>query len=346
MKVVFVADNLTTQSAGIHVYTRQFIKRAIAQYPHDSYHHITSAPYDIEGSTNEVIPIKNWLPGHYRLRYFREIPKRIIHVRADVAIEMAHFGPFRLPSNIKRVTVVHDLTPILYPEYHDKPSVWWHKNHFGESLRSMDAIICNSNTTLSDIVTHLNVESSKINVCYPEVPTSRVRIRELQEVGAIQLLTVGTVEPRKNHLFILEALTQWYEEYQREFTWVIAGAKGWKSKTFYRALKSSSIEDKVRLTGYVDDHELSSLYSNSNTFLFASHYEGFGLPILEAMSSGLSVILSDTKIHREVGGDGCRYIQTHEDLIAEMNKLSQRPQRNHDSQLEHLKNAPFEVPYL
>ena len=160
----------------------------------------------------------------------------------------------------------------------------------------MDAIICNSNTTLSDIVTHLNVESSKINVCYPEVPTSRVRIRELQEVGAIQLLTVGTVEPRKNHLFILEALTQWYEEYQKEFTWVIAGAKGWKSKTFYDALKSSSIEDKVRLTGYVDDHELNSLYGNSDAFLFASHYEGFGLPILEAMSSGLCVILSDTKI--------------------------------------------------
>ena len=346
MKVVFVADNLITQSAGIHVYTRQFIKRTIAQYPQHSYHHITSAPYDIEGSTNEVMPIKNWMPGHYRMRYFREIPKRIKHVGADVAIEMAHFGPFRLPSNIKRVTVVHDLTPILYPEHHDKPSVWWHKNHFGKLLRSVDAIISNSNTTLSDIVTHLNVEPSKINACYPEVPTSRVRARETRGNGLINLLTVGTVEPRKNHLFILEALTQWYEEYRREFTWVVAGAKGWKSKPFYDALKSSSIEDKVRLTGYVDDHELTSLYRNSNAFLFASHYEGFGLPILEAMSSGLCVILSDTKIHREVGGDGCRYVQTHKDLIAELNKLSQQPQCNHDNQLEYLKNASFEVPFL
>ena len=102
----------------------------------------------------------------------------------------------------------------------------------------------------------------------------------------------------------------------------------------------------MRLTGYVDDHELNSLYRNSDTFLFASHYEGFGLPILEAMSSGLCVILSDTKIHREVGGNGCRYVQTHKDLIAEMNKLSQQPQCNHDNQLEHLKNTSFEVPFL
>ena len=346
MKVVFVADNLTTQSAGIHVYTRQFIKRAIAQYPHHSYHHITSAPYDIEGSINEVIPIKKWMPGHYRLRYYNEIPNRIKALHGEVVIEMAHFGPFGLPEYMKRITVVHDLTPILYPKYHDRPSVWWHKNHFGKLLRSVDAIICNSNTTLSDIVTHLNVEHSKINVCYPAVPTSNVPVRETREVGLINLLTVGTVEPRKNHLFILEALTQWYEEYQKEFTWVIAGAKGWKSKTFYDALKSSSIEDKVRLTGYVDDHELNSLYGNSDAFLFASHYEGFGLPILEAMSSGLSVILSDTKIHREVGGDGCRYVQTHKDLIAEMNELSEQSQCNHDNQLEYLKNASFEVPFL
>jgi len=346
MKVVFVADNLITQSAGIHVYTRQFIKRTIAEYPHHSYHHITSAPYNIEGSINEVIPIKNWMPSHYRLRYFREIPQRIQHVGADVAIEMAHFGPYRLPSDIKRVTVVHDLTPILYPEHRDKRSVWWHKNHFGKLLRSVDAIICNSNTTLSDIVTHLNVEPSKINVCYPEVPTSRVRAREPQEDGIIRLLTVGTVEPRKNHLFILEALTQWYAKNQREFTWVVAGAKGWKSKAFYDALKSSSIEAKVRLTGYVDDQELNNLYRNSNAFLFASHYEGFGLPILEAMGYGLCILLSDTLIHREVGGDGCKYFYSYEDLINQIVELDVRSNMNHSEQLQYLANTPFVVPYL
>ncbi len=343
MKVVFVADNLTTQSAGIHVYTRQFIKRTINQYPNHSYHHITSMPYDIEGSTNEIIPIKTWLPGHYRLRYFHEIPKRISALNGDVVIEMAHFGPFGLSDRIKRVTVVHDLTPILYPQYHDKLSVWWHKHQFGKLLRSVDAIVSNSNTTRNDIVAHLDVEPSKIHVCYPTVLT--LSAQESQQVDRpVQLLTVGTVEPRKNHLFILEALTEWYEEHQRDFTWVVAGAKGWKSKPFYDALKASSIESKVLLTGRIEDQQLKELYRYSDVFLFTSHYEGFGLPILEAMAYGLCVVLSDTTIHREVGGKGSAFVQSPKDLIALLNHLPQG--QSHNVQLERLKNAPFEVPFL
>jgi len=346
MKIVFVADNLTTQSAGIHVYTRQFIQRTIAKYPKHSYYHITTTPYDIEGSKNEVIPINDWVPGHYRLRYFNEIPKLIKKFKGEVVIEMAHFGPFALPDHIKRITVVHDLTPILYPQYHDIPSVWWHKNHFGKLLRSVDAIICNSHTTQDDIVTHLNIVPDKIGVCYPKVVADNSITRERKEDGPLKLLTVGTVEPRKNHLFILDALTQWYEQYHKDFTWVIAGAKGWKSRPFYNALKSSSIESKVHLMGYVDDPELDTLYRECSTFLFASHYEGFGLPILEAMVSGLCVILSDSKIHREVGGEGCKYVQNQEDMIAELNQLAKRECHNHSSQLECLKNAPFAVPFL
>ena len=345
MKVVFVADNLTTQSAGIHVYTRQFIKRTIKQYPNHSYHHITSAPYDIEGSNNEIIPIKTWLPVHYRLRYFNEIPKRIIALNGDVVIEMAHFGPFGLSDRIKRVTVVHDLTPILYPQYHDKLSVWWHKYQFGKLLRSVDAIVSNSHTTRSDIITHLDVEPRKIHVCYPTVPTVSTQ-EPRHEDRTVQLLTVGTVEPRKNHLFILAALTEWYHEHQRDFTWVVAGAKGWKSKPFYNALKALPIESKVLLTGRVDDRRLQELYRDSDVFLFTSHYEGFGLPILEAMSHGLCVVLSDTTIHREVGGEGCAYVQSSKDLIALLNQPSRDLCHNHDVQLERLNNAPFEVPFL
>lgn len=346
MKVVFVADNLTTQTAGIHVYTRQFIKRTIKQYPKHSYHHITTTPYEIAGSINEIIPIKRWLPGHYRLRYFNEIPRRIRSLTGDVVIEMAHFGPFRLPDeSIKRVTVVHDLTPILYPQYHDKLSVWWHTYQFGSLLQSVDAIISNSHTTRSDIVGHLDVDPNKISVCYPTVPNVSSQKTPF-EYGPVQLLTVGTIEPRKNHLFILEALLEWYEEHQRDFTWVVAGAKGWKSEPFYDALKSSPIESKVLLTGHITDQQLHDMYRDSDVFLFASHYEGFGLPILEAMAYGLCVILSDTTIHHEVGGEGCMYVQSSKDLSDILNQLPIGLRHNHNVQLEHLNKAPFEVPFL
>ena len=347
MKVVFIADNLTTQSAGIHVYTKQFIKKTMAQYPSHTFHHITTEPYEIEGSYNEILPINKWIPGHYRLRYYHDIPTRIKSIGANVAIEMAHFGPFRLPSEIKRVTVVHDLTPNLYPEYHDMPSVLWHKNQFGKLLRSVDAIVCNSVTTKEDIVEHLGIYGGKINICYPAVVAGHEQLADVDRSDEpLQLLTVGTVEPRKNHLLILEALTKWYDEQRQDFRWVVAGSKGWKSEPFYQALESSPIKDMVEMRGYVDDYELSTLYQESDLFLFASHYEGFGLPILEAMGYGLCVVLSDTKIHREVGGAGCTYFGTAEDLTRELTDIGTSCSANHLNQLERLANATFEVPYL
>ena len=153
--------------AGIHYYARQFIERVISQYPQHEYYHITSSEYPVHRSQNIIIPILRSIPFHYRIRYISSIPKRIKDLDPDIVIEMAHFGPFFLPKSIKSYVVVHDLTPILYPQYHDWISVLWHRLFFGNLLQKVDGIITNSKTTKNDVGNHFGIRLNKITVAYP-----------------------------------------------------------------------------------------------------------------------------------------------------------------------------------
>ncbi len=316
LKVVFIADCLTTQRAGIHYYARQFIPRVIAQYPDHEYYHITSQPYELSASENIVVPITTKIPMHYRIRYFTAIPKAIKKVGANVAIELAHFGPFRLPKNIKRYTVIHDLTPILYSQYHDRPSVLWHRFRLRPLLRSVDGIITNSHTTRQDIHNHLSIDLHKIEVAYPAVQTSKRILRSVaRQDRVIKLLTVGTIEPRKNHIEILRALEQAVDQGFGPFEWYIAGGEGWDYRQINRAMSESPIADRIRKYGYVSDADLQRLYQQADYLVYASRYEGFGLPISEAMGHGLGLILSDIPVHREVAEDTALYFADRDTLV-------------------------------
>lgn len=323
MKVVIVADCLTTQKAGIHYYAKQFIDRVVSQYAQHDYSHITTKPYHIDGSANIIIPIKKSWPFHYRLRYISSIPAEIKRLKADIVIEMAHFGPFSLPTHVKRYVVVHDLTPILYPEYHDRPSVIWHKYFFGNLLRKVDGIIANSNTTKNDIREYFNIPEDKIYVNHPSteyLSFSSDSSKNLDASGPIKFLTVGTIEPRKNHIRILEALREITGVV--DFTWTIIGQTGWKSEKILSALSEYDKPDQIRHLGYVDEATLNAEYKQSQVLIYASEYEGFGMPIVEAMRYGVGLILSDTPIHREVGGSAAVYFKHPEELSMLLKNLT------------------------
>ncbi len=345
MVVVFIADCLTTQRAGIHVYVKGLIPFIIDQYPHHTYYHITTKPYSIDCSSNVVIPIKSWLPAHYRLRYFVEIPSGIKRLKADVAIETAHFGPFIMADHTVRMTVVHDLTPILFPHFHDWLSSWWHRVFFGRLLRSTDAIITNSYATKKDIVEYLKVAPRDISVCYPQLTPPHNK-KDQSKSDSITFLTLGTIEPRKNHQLILIALTKWYKLTGRNFEWWIVGGEGWKNNDFHIALQGSSIKPFVKITGYVNDQQKSEIYDRSDVLLFASFYEGFGIPIVEAMDYGLVAILSNIAIHREVGGDQCHFFDDADGLTELLTTLELQTVVDYSDQLRLLREAKIDIPIL
>jgi glycosyltransferase involved in cell wall biosynthesis len=143
-------------------------------------------------------------------------------------------------------------------------------------------------------------------------------------------LGVGTIEPRKNYQLLIEA----YSELKDDKLLIIAGGEGWLESEIGNKVKQLGLENKVKFLGYVADQELSVLYSSCFAFVYPSFYEGFGLPVLEAMSCGAAVITGNTGSLPGVGGEEVRYIdpKSKENLIEEMVFLANHPQKRSEYQ--------------
>lgn len=136
------------------------------------------------------------------------------------------------------------------------------------------------------------------------------RLERMLETTAPYFLTVGTIEPRKNHLRILEALERLHAK-GFPHRWKIAGGKGWMSEPFFARLATSPSRDRIELLGDVDDLALARLYAGASAVVYVSLYEGFGLPLVEAMRAGAPLITSALASMPEVAGDAAIFADPH-----------------------------------
>jgi len=315
-KIVFLADCLITQKAGIHFYTKQFIKRAIAQYPDNQYYTILPYPYGELDTEEVIVATKSFIPFHFRMRSFFGIPKAIKKIQPDLVIEMAHFGPFRIPAHIKRATVIHDLTPILFPQWHDSMSTMMHKRLLPGILNRADHLIVNSLKTKTDLIDYSAETKAKIHLSYPSIELPKHKV-ESNKINVKYLLTVGTIEPRKNYEKLIIAFDKLAITF-KDLHLRIVGYKGWKSDSVYNLIERSSFKDRIILEGYTSEERLDDLYRNAFAFVFPSLYEGFGLPVLEALSHGLAIICSDIPTSKEICGEAAIYFdKTNENELVE-----------------------------
>lgn len=176
-------------------------------------------------------------------------------------------------------------------------------------LRKADRIIAISEHSKKDTVDLYGTPPDKIKVIPLGVGKRFHVVKDKKYLESVRqrlnlpnhyLLYVGTLEPRKNLVRLLEAFRQARLD---DYKLVIAGKTGWFSEPFFNKLHALGLGERVLLTGFVSDADLSALYSGATAFLFPSIYEGFGLPILEAMASGVPVICSDAASLPEVAGD-------------------------------------------
>jgi len=304
MKIAIIADALDTQQAGIHVYVKELLN---AIYSLDCSHDI----HIIRASENKNYP--KWkehyimvkrIPFHIRWRQLTSIPALLNKLNPDIVFETAHFGPFRLRKEIKRVTMIHDLTPILFPEYHSFSSYIAHKLLLKGIIKRADHVIVNSKHTQSDLAEWSPVSRNKSKIVHLAPLTKLPTNNDLPVIEGRYILTVGTIEPRKNHLQLVEA----FENLRNSrIKLVIAGSIGWKSKKIVTRIKNSSKKDSIKLIGRVSNKTLANLYQNAEMMVYPSYYEGFGLPVLEAMQYGIPVLCSDSSSLPEVGGKAALY---------------------------------------
>ena len=219
----------------------------------------------------------------------------------------------------RKVITIHDLAFMLYPETTDEKIYRHHMKWVPYSAHEADHIIAVSEHTKQDIMKLLGVSESKISVVYSAAdarfqPQSKENIasaRQKYRLPERYVLYVGTLEPRKNIPVLLEAFALAKRKDRFPEKLVIVGAKGWKYHPIFETVRKSRLQEDVIFTEYVNEEDLPAIYGGASLFAFPSLYEGFGLPVLEAMQAGVPVLASDISSIPEVAGDAAVLISPH-----------------------------------
>jgi alpha-1,3-rhamnosyl/mannosyltransferase len=222
------------------------------------------------------------------------------------------------------LTTFHDLSVFKYPEFHPQTRLNYMGKELPKALKRADVIITDSNYTREEVIDYSGFDPSRV-LAIPLAASEEFKLRsenECQEtLRRFQLtyknyvLYAGTLEPRKNLNSLLDAYESLPEKLRLHTPLVVAGYKGWRSDDVHERLKKAHSAGWAKYLGFVSAKDLSILFSAAKSFVYPSIYEGFGLPVLEALASGVPVVCSDTTSLPEVAG-GCALMCDHADVNA------------------------------
>lgn len=350
-RICIIADYIDEQYAGIYTYARELITELVRLDTDNEYtflHCRKNAFFD--GQREIIVPLKRFIPGVPSFRKFVWIPHILQKQHFDLVHDLSHIAPFafaRFPG--KKVITIHDLTPVLFPQFHVWNSAVVHKIMFPQVFKKADAVIAVSENTKKDIihkyhppapvfVTPLGTRDLSLPpspstppapsplFSNPSASTSAPLTAGFNK-GDNYILFVSTLEPRKNVETLIKAYNLIRDRGRTEKL-VLIGKKGWKSEGIFHTLNESRYKEDIRSHDYIAENELGKYFQNASVFVYPSHYEGFGLPILEAMRFGVPVVAANNSSIPEVVGNAGLLFETKnvEDLAAKLYDLLENKQ--------------------
>jgi glycosyltransferase involved in cell wall biosynthesis len=232
----------------------------------------------------------------------------------------------RKPPRSGRLTAtLYDMTCWLVPETHSPRNVWASQLFAERVLGRADGLISISESTRRDAVRLLGLEPDKVVVIYPGVADAFFRAAPASGLSRPYILFVGTVEPRKNIDTLLDAYAQLPSSLRAEFDLVLAGPAGWGDTATLERLRSG--QEGVRYLGYVPEADLPGLTAGATVFVYPSLYEGFGLPLGQAMAAGVPAVTSNLSSMPEVAGDAALLVdpRSPSEIAAAVGRLLDSP---------------------
>ncbi|MBN3899014.1 MAG: glycosyltransferase family 4 protein [Nostoc sp. NOS(2021)] len=281
--------------------------------------------------------LKNWLRGdfsfpesfkHSSQQYLLPLPVRISDLLLALAFKptLSYFEKyFGFPDilhgtnysvypcqNSLKVMNIYDLTFIKYPNYVDSV-VKKYTERLKRCLQWTDLVLTISESSKKDIIEYLEVDPKKVYVTplasryYPnylcEEIAQSLEKQANYDFSKPYLLFVSTIEPRKNINTLITAFNFLKEKYKVEHQLILIGKKGWNYEPIFAAIENSPWGNQIHHLNYLSNELVALFYSKADVFVYPSHYEGFGLPVLEAMTLGAPVVTSNTSSIPEVSGD-------------------------------------------
>lgn len=211
----------------------------------------------------------------------------------------------------KTVTTIHDLAFLSFPEHRGSKVADYYLKRTKLAIEKSDKLIAVSRATKADLIEKLNVPPQKVQVIYEAVSKEFHPKRDERKIQAVQqkyhitdnyILSVCTLEPRKNLSRLVKAYAQLPHQILQKYKLVLVGADGWNNTDLTSSIADLNLKGKVILTGFVAAEDLPSIYQGAKIFVYPSFYEGFGLPVLEALNCGVPVITSDVSSLPEISG--------------------------------------------
>lgn len=257
-----------------------------------------------------------------RLWHRLDIPFPRVDWFTGSSLDLLHATDFVLPPSAARrkVLTVHDLAFLFYPDA-AMPTLHRYLNVVvPRSVRRSDGIIADSHHTRNDLIEQWQVPADLITVVQgavdhdlfrPVVDEARERaVRSRYEIGdAPFVFALSRLEPRKNFVRLIEAFGQARTAARLPHRLIIGGSKGWLYDEIFQHVIDLGLHNVVHFAGFIADEDLPVLYSAASFFAYPSLYEGFGLPIVEALACGTPVLTADNSCLPEVGGPGAYYVQ-------------------------------------
>jgi glycosyltransferase involved in cell wall biosynthesis len=330
MRIGVDARLMHHQPAGISKYTGHLL-RALAELDLDD----EFLTFQHRNQREPVIKAPNfrratlYSPVHSRTEQYL-LPAELLRFR----LSLLHSPDFIQPlhANVPTVITVHDLAFLHYPHFLTADSATYY-GQIDRAVRTAEAVIVPSESTKQDLVAMIGIPNRKINVIYEAaadnfkpLPLDETRrtLSDALGIGSAYMLFVGTIEPRKNLNGLLQAFHILRSHYNETTTQlVIAGGKGWLFEETLATVSQLGLDDAVRFLGRVDDDTLHKLYVGARLHVHPAHYEGFGLPPIEAMACGTPTIVSNVSSLPEVVQDAGLLVDPNnwEEIAVAMHRL-------------------------
>jgi len=328
MKLLINTESLLPPITGIGTYTLNLLKQYSRQGDFEtiecfSGHRFSTATQAIEQTENTAHhnPVKSRgrinrvLRSSIMAYRTREILRNtLLRLKSSQLKDFVYHEPNFILKHHRGPTVatIHDLSFISHPQYHPAKRVAWLTSELPKTLARADMLITDSEQVRRELIELYAVDERKVRAIHLGAATryapqtaeqTQVTMERYGLKHGQYLLFVGTLEPRKGVDTLLESWANLPAHLKKAFPLVLAGAPGWGNKSLQDRIGKLSQNDGLRHLSFVPAGDLSSLYAGATAFVYPSHYEGFGLPVLEAMSCGVPVICTANTSMSEITGD-------------------------------------------
>lgn len=316
---------------GIGWFAHETLSRMVKSHPEHQFIFFFDRPYDpsfvfADNVTPVVLPPQARHPFLYYIWAEKIIPYALKKHKADV-----YFSPEGLGCLHTKVPVcitLHDLAYRHYPQFMDRLHQWHYRRFYPRYARSAKHIVTVSEFTKQDVMHQFDISPDKIDVVYnagrkgfvPLPYSEKENIKEKLTSGHEYFLFVGAIHPRKNIINLLKAFVQFKRRQRSNMKLVIVGRMAWQFEEIREAKEKMPFKDDVIWTGYLGFEELTKITAAAYALVYPSVFEGFGIPIVEAMECHVPVIVSNTSSMPEVGGNAALLVnpESPEDIAEKM----------------------------